>query len=42
VEAIVDSQEKGGKIIIIGVGKSGKIGDKLVATMVSLGLMTIF
>jgi len=42
VEAIVDSQEKGGKIIVIGVGKSGKIGDKLVATMVSLGLMTIF
>ncbi|KAF8245320.1 SIS domain-containing protein [Wilcoxina mikolae CBS 423.85] len=42
VDAIVDSQEKNGKIIVIGVGKSGKIGDKLVATMNSLGLMTIF
>ncbi|KAF8535532.1 hypothetical protein BDD12DRAFT_751734 [Trichophaea hybrida] len=42
VDAIVDSQKKNGKIIVIGVGKSGKIGDKLVATMNSLGLMTIF
>ena len=42
VEATVESQRAGGKIVVIGVGKSGKIGDKLVATMNSLGLMTIF
>lgn len=42
VEAIAESQEKDGKTIVIGVGKSGKIGDKLVASMNSLGLLTTF
>ena len=28
--------------MICGVGKSGKIGEKLVATMNSLGIMTVF
>ena len=42
VEAIVASQGKAGKIVVIGVGKSGKIGDKLVASMNSLGLMSVF
>ena len=42
VEATVESQKAGGKIVVIGVGKSGKIGQKLVSSMNSLGLMTIF
>jgi len=42
VEAIVRSQERGGKNIVVGVGKSGKIGDKLVASMNSMGLMSVF
>ncbi|KAI9680626.1 MAG: hypothetical protein M1817_004066 [Caeruleum heppii] len=32
----------GGKLIVCGVGKSGKIGEKLVATMNSLGIFTVF
>ena len=42
VEGIVDSQRRGGKFVVIGVGKSGKIGDKLVATMNSLGVFSCF
>ena len=42
VDSIASSLRKGGKLVVIGVGKSGKIGEKLVATMVSLGLMTVF
>jgi D-arabinose 5-phosphate isomerase GutQ len=42
VEAIVKSQKRGGKNIVVGVGKSGKIGDKLVASMNSMGLMSVF
>lgn len=42
VQAIAASQEAGGKTIVVGVGKSGKIGDKLVASMNSMGLFTVF
>lgn len=42
VEAIVTANLNEGKTIIIGVGKSGKIGKKLVATMNSLGLSASF
>jgi hypothetical protein len=42
VEAIAQSQERGGQNHIIGVGKSGKIGKKLVASMKSLGLVSSF
>jgi hypothetical protein len=42
VEAIAQSQERGGQNQIIGVGKSGKIGKKLVASMNSLGLVSSF
>ncbi|KAI5851606.1 hypothetical protein DFP73DRAFT_537815 [Morchella snyderi] len=42
VEAIAASNMNDGKTIIIGVGKSGKIGEKLVATMNSLGLSASF
>lgn len=42
VEAITTANLNEGKTIIIGVGKSGKIGKKLVATMNSLGLSASF
>lgn len=42
VEAITTANLSEGKTIIIGVGKSGKIGKKLVATMNSLGLSASF
>jgi len=38
VECIFKSNEAGGKLILIGVGKSGYIGQKIVATMKSLGI----
>ncbi|CUS10979.1 unnamed protein product [Tuber aestivum] len=42
VEAISVAAVGGGKTVIIGVGKSGKIGEKMVATMNSLGLLSVF
>lgn len=38
IDAIVKANEVGGKLIICGVGKSGHVGLKTVATMKSLGL----
>lgn len=42
VNRIVDSQLAGGKVIICGVGKSGLVGRKTVATMKSMGIATSF
>jgi D-arabinose 5-phosphate isomerase GutQ len=42
VDCIVKINEVGGKLIICGVGKSGYIGMKIVATMKSLGLGSSF
>jgi hypothetical protein len=42
VETIVKSNEAGGKLIICGVGKSGYVGMKIVATMKSLGIGSSF
>lgn len=42
VEAIVKANETGGKLIICGVGKSGLVGMKTVATMKSLGIACSF
>jgi hypothetical protein len=42
VECIVKSNEAGGKLIICGVGKSGYVGMKIVATMKSLGIGSSF
>lgn len=42
VEGITHSLNRGGKVVVVGVGKSGKIGQKLVATMNSLGLLSVF
>ncbi|KAI9795985.1 MAG: hypothetical protein M1833_006561 [Piccolia ochrophora] len=42
VKAIAHSYQSGGKVVISGVGKSGKICHKLVATMNSLGILCMF
>src|SRR5689334_12032450 len=34
--------ENGGKIVVTGVGKSGKIGQKIAATLCSTGSLAIF
>ncbi|KAL1306183.1 hypothetical protein AAFC00_004285 [Neodothiora populina] len=42
VERIVASQKLGGKVIVCGVGKSGLVGRKTVATMKSMGIASSF
>lgn len=42
VVQIVKSVCAGGKCVVAGVGKSGKIGQKIVATMNSLGVQSTF
>jgi hypothetical protein len=42
VTAIAASITCGGKLVVSGVGKSGRIGQKVVATMNSFGIMSIF
>jgi len=42
VELIARTVSNRGKVVICGVGKSGKIGEKLVATMNSLGITSTF
>ena len=42
VETITTVNEAGGKLLICGVGKSGLVGRKIVATMKSLGLGSSF
>lgn len=42
VQAILDAQAVGGKLIVCGVGKSAYIGMKLVATCKSLGIAASF
>lgn len=42
VEAMVRQGAAGGKVVVIGVGKSGHIGRKLVATLQSLALPAVF
>ncbi|ODH12812.1 hypothetical protein ACO22_07890 [Paracoccidioides brasiliensis] len=42
VTTIADTVISGGKLVITGVGKSGKIGEKVVATMNSLGVQSTF
>lgn len=40
VDQVTNTINGGGKLVICGVGKSGKIGEKLVATMNSLGIQS--
>ena len=42
VDQIVRSVSEGGKLVVCGVGKSGKIGQKIEATMNSLGIYSAF
>ncbi len=42
VSAIIKSISRYGKLVICGVGKSGKIGEKVVATMNSFGIRSTF
>ena len=42
VNAITASVCSGGKLVVVGVGKSGKIGQKVVATMNSFGIRSAF
>lgn len=42
VEVIVRQKATGGKLVVIGVGKSGHIGQKLVATFKSLAIHAVF
>ena len=42
IEYFQASLEQGGKIIVTGVGKSGKIGQKIAATLCSTGSLAVF
>lgn len=42
VDQIARSVRAGGKLVVCGVGKSGKIGRKIEATMTSLGIYSAF
>lgn len=42
VDAISTSISSGGKLVVVGVGKSGKLGQKVVATMNSFGIRSAF
>lgn len=37
VEVISESLDRGGKIVVVGIGKSGNVGEKIAATMSSTG-----
>lgn len=42
VESIIKATDKGGKLIVCGVGKSGHIGSKIAATLASTGTPSFF
>lgn len=42
VSQLVHTIHRGGKLVVCGVGKSGKIGRKLEATMNSVGIHSVF
>lgn len=42
VEVVKNANEAGGKLLVCGVGKSGLVGRKIVATMKSLGVASSF
>ncbi|SAM08458.1 hypothetical protein [Absidia glauca] len=42
IKLMFRSLDAGGKIVVTGVGKSGKIGEKIVATMLSTGTLATF
>ena len=42
VELFLESRQRGGKLIIAGVGKAGEVGKKMAVTFCSVGLPTVF
>ena len=42
IESIIKATDKGGKLIVCGVGKSGHIGSKIAATLASTGTPSLF
>jgi len=42
IELIFDRTQKGGRLIVLGIGKSGKIGAKIAATLSSTGTPSLF
>ncbi len=42
VELFLESKQKGGKLVISGVGKAGEIGKKMAVTFCSVGLPSVF
>lgn len=42
VQLILDSIKDGGKVVVTGVGKSGKIGSKIAGTLSSVGAPSVF
>lgn len=42
ISLMQSSLEKGGKIVVTGIGKSGKIGQKIAATLASTGSFSVF
>jgi len=42
VQLLASTIQCGGKLIVCGVGKSGKIGEKIVATMNSLAIVSVY
>ena len=38
VETIVETVQRRGKIVVVGIGKSGNVGAKIAATLTSTGL----
>jgi arabinose-5-phosphate isomerase len=41
VEAVVDAVKRRGKVVIVGIGKSGNIGQKIAATLTSTGAVSV-
>lgn len=42
IELIVSSHQKSGKVVVLGIGKSGKIASKVAATLSSMGTPAIY
>lgn len=42
VQLLASTVQCGGKLVVCGIGKSGKIGEKIVATLNSLSLCSVF
>ncbi|HSY43125.1 MAG TPA: SIS domain-containing protein, partial [Candidatus Acidoferrum sp.] len=41
VEAVVEAVKRRGKVVVVGIGKSGNIGQKIAATLTSTGAVSV-